>query len=123
MGRRDHLLRIALAATKSQVQETVTPEELSGDEGDEETSAVTAKSEKIHELEAAQEAVFSAVGFITEADQLRKSQDRKKSGVFNLATVCGFVHYHLALPLSCHRNLGLVCHHFSGARADPDVSP
>ena len=108
MGRRDHLLRVALSANQAQIQEYVTPHD-SDDEDDPEQLAAAAKMEKIQRLDAAQEAVLSAIGFMSDAERLKKTNENSQKDVFSLATVCGLVNYHLPLPLSCQRNSILVC--------------
>ena len=108
MGRRDHLLRVALSANQAQIQETVTPTESDDDEDDPDELAATAKMDKIQQLDAAQEAVLSAIGFMSDAERLKKTNESSHKEVFSIATICGLVDYHLPLPLSCHRNSVLV---------------
>jgi len=106
MGRRDHLLRIALSANQSQIQEPVTPTE--SDDGEEDDLATTAKNENIHRLDIAQEAILSAIGFMSDAERLTKGAESNNRNVFSVATFCGLINYHLHLPLSCPRNQILV---------------
>jgi len=107
MGRRDHLLRVALSANQTQIQESVTPND-SDDEGDLEELAAAAKLDKLQRLDAAQEAVLSAIGFMSDAERQKKNNESSHKDVFSIATICGLVDYHLPLPLSCQRNSILV---------------
>ena len=107
MGRRDHLMRIALSANQSQIQESVTPAE--SDDGEEEELAVTSKNENIQKLDIAQEAILSAIGFMSDAERLKKSTESNNKDVLSIATLCGLVNYQLPFPLSCQRNQILVC--------------
>ena len=105
MGRRDHLIRIALLASQSQIQEPVTP--TSSDDGyDEEAEAVALKNEKIQRFEAAQGAVLSAIGLLTE--ERKKETETGFQDLPLVAAACQFVNYALSLPLLCQRNQILV---------------
>lgn len=105
MGRRDHLLRIALSASQSQIQESVTP--TSSDDGyDEEADAVALRNEKIQRFEAAQGAVLSAIGLLSE--EKKKEAETTFQDLPLVAAACQFVNYALPLPLSCQRNQILV---------------
>jgi hypothetical protein len=73
--------------------------------------AATAKMDKIQRREAAQEAVLSAIGFMSDAERLKKTNESSHKEVFSIATICGLVDYHLPLPLSCQRNSILVHQH------------
>lgn len=116
MGRRDHLMRVALSANQAQIQEPVTPND-SDNEEDPEELAAAAKMDKIQRLDAAQEAVLSAIGFMSDAERLKKTNESSHKEVFSIATICGLVDYHLPLPLSCQRNSILVLQ-ILGIRAD-----
>lgn len=107
MGRRDQLMRIALSANQSQIVEPVTPNE--SDDEDEDEIAAALKNEKIHRLDLAQEAVLSAVGFLSDAERQKKGIEADNKDALSMATVCGIINYHLPLPLSCQRNQILVC--------------
>lgn len=106
MGRRNHLMRIALSEDQPQIQEPVTPNE-SDDDMDEDEIAAASKSERIQRIEIAQEAILSAIGFMSDAERLKKGHDRKKD-IFSMSTLCGLINYHLPLPLSSQRNQILV---------------
>ena len=107
MGRRDHLMRIALSANQSQIQEPVTPAE--SDDGEEDELAAASKNENIQRLELAQEAILSAIGFMSDAERIKKRSESSNKDILSVATLCGLVNYHLPLPLSCQRNQILVC--------------
>ena len=107
MGQRDHLMRIALSANQSQIQEPVTPAE--SDDGEEDELAVASKHENMQRLDLAQEAILSAIGFMSDAERLKKGSESITKDVLSVATLCGLVNYHLPLPLSCLRNQVLVC--------------
>ena len=100
-------MRIALSANQSQIQEPVTPTESDDGESDDDERAAVSKKEKIHRLDVAQEAILSAIGFMSDAERLKKGPDGDKD-VFSMATLCGLVNYHLPLPLSSQRNQALV---------------
>src|SRR5271167_1270137 len=106
MGRRNHLMRIALSADQPQIQEPVTPSE-SDDGMDEDEIATASKNEKIQRIDIAQEAILSAIGFMSDAERLEKGPDRDKD-IFSMSTLCGLINYHLPLPLSSQRNQILV---------------
>jgi hypothetical protein len=107
MGRRDHLMRIALSANQSQIQEPVTPPE-SEDGIDYEELETAHKQERLRRLDMAQEAVLSAIGFMSDNDRLKKGNVTRDKDVLSISTVCGLVNFHLPLPLSCQRNQILV---------------
>lgn len=107
MGRRDHLMRMALSANQCQIQEPVTPAE--SDDGEEDELAVTSKHENMQRIDLAQEAILSAIGFMSDAERLKKGSENNSKDVLSVATLCGLVNYHLPLPLSCLRNQVLVC--------------
>lgn len=109
MGRRNHLVRIALSANQSQIQEPVTPSE-SDDGMDEDEIAAASKLEKIQRIDIAQEAILSAIGFMSDAERLKKGHDRNKD-ILSMSTFCGLINYHLPLPLSSQRNQILVSIH------------
>jgi hypothetical protein len=106
MGRRNHLMRIALSASQPQIQEPVTPSE-SDDGMDEDEIAAASKHEKIQRIDIAQEAILSAIGFMSEEERLKRGPDRNKD-TFSMSTLCGLINYHSQLPLSSQRNQILV---------------
>ena len=106
MGRRDHLMRIALCASQRQIQEPVTPSEADDDQDDVELPEVR-KFRKVQRLDMAQEAVLGAIGFMSDVETLKKSAEGNKDA-FSVATLCGLVNYHLPLVLSSQRNQILV---------------
>jgi hypothetical protein len=106
MGRRDQLLRIALSANQSQIQEPVTPTE--SDDGEDDELAALSKAENTQRLEMAQEAILGAIGFSSDAERPKKGADGIKENFFSMATLCGIINYHLPLPLSSQRNQILV---------------
>lgn len=106
MGRRDQLIRIALAAHQPQILEPVTPAD-SEDGLEEQLAAVTAKSEKIQRIDGAQEAVLSAIGFMSGAER-KKAREQEERNIFSVSAVCGFINYHLPLPLACQRYQAMV---------------
>src|SRR5438046_1555744 len=106
MGRRDHLLRIALSASQRQIQESVTPSESDDDQDDADLPEIR-KFRKVQRLDRAQEAVLGAIGIMSDGERLRKSTESNK-GAFSIATLCGLVNYHLSLLLSSQRNQILV---------------
>jgi hypothetical protein len=120
MGRRDHLMRMALSANQAQIQEPVTPAE--SDDGEEDDLAATVKNENIQRLELAQEAIFNAIGFVSDAERIKKSSESNNNDVLSVATLCGLVNYHLPLPLSCQRNQILVLPSFNSVELTADVS-
>jgi hypothetical protein len=101
MGRRDHLLRIALQANQSQVQEPVTP--TGSDDGMDEDLAVASKNEKIAQFEVAQGAVLRAIGFMS--DEARKKEiDAGDKELWDISSACQLVNYILPFPFACQRN-------------------
>jgi hypothetical protein len=99
-------MRIALSASQSQIMEHATPEESEdGQDLDEDSGR---KQEQLRRLDMAQEAVLSAIGFMSENERQKKGIERRDKGIFSLATGAGLVNYHLPLPLSCQRNQILV---------------
>ena len=58
--------------------------------------------DKIQRREAAQEAVLSAIGFMSDAERLKKTNKSSHKEVFSIATIdiCGLVDYHLYTPSS-----------------------
>ena len=106
MGRRDHLMRIALSAHQPQIQEPVTPAE--SDDGEEDELAAASKNENTQRLEIAQDAILTAIGFMSDAEGLKKGAESNNKDILSIAAFCGLVNYHLPLPLSCLRNQILV---------------
>ena len=100
MGRRDHLIRIALAAHQFQIEEPITPTE--SEDVTEEQLAAAAKKDKIERLDVAQEAVLSAIGFMSGAER-KQVIEQKEKDIFSISTACGLINYHLPLPVSCQR--------------------
>lgn len=107
MGRRDHLIRIALSANQSQIQETVTPTELEDEGLSEEELAVNSKNEKIQRFDLAQGAVLSAIGFMSDEARKKEAESGAKD-LLTMASAYQFVNYFLPLPLTCQRNQILV---------------
>ena len=108
MGRRDHLVRIALSANQSQIQDTLTAPDYFDDFGvSDEELAVNSKNDKIQRFDLAQGAVLSAIGFMSDEARRRESESGDKD-FLTMASACQFVNYFLPLPLSCQRNQILV---------------
>jgi hypothetical protein len=105
MGRRNHLLRIALAANQHQIEEPRTPTYSEADE-DEQTLAL--KNDKIHRFDLAQGAILSAIGF--KSDEARKKDlETQEQEILSVSSACQIVNYILPLPFACLRNQILVC--------------
>jgi hypothetical protein len=102
MGRRDHLVRIALSANQSQIQETIDDLEV----GDEDLAA-NLKSFKIQRFDMAQGDVLSAIGFMSDEARKKESESGEKD-LLTMASACQLVNYFLPLPLYCQRNQILV---------------
>lgn len=101
MGRRDHLVRIALQANQSQILEAVTP--TGSDDGIDDDLAVVSKNEKIQQFDVAQGAVLQAIGFMS--DEARKKDiDTRDKERFNISSACQVVEYILPFPFVCQRN-------------------
>jgi hypothetical protein len=98
-------MRIALSANQTQILEPVTPAE--SDDGQEDPD-VAMKQGHIRHLDVAQEAVLSAIGFMTDAQRQKKSNEANGQGVLGIGTICGLINYHVALPMSCQRNSSMV---------------
>jgi len=104
MGRRDHLVRIALSANQSQIQETLTSPDYFDDFGvTDEELVVNSKIDKIQRFDLAQGAVLSAIGFMSDEARKKESESGEKD-LLTMASACQFVNYFLPLPLSCQRN-------------------
>jgi hypothetical protein len=108
MGRRDHLVRIALAANQSQIQESATPSDSEDYGVSEEELAVSSKNEKIQKFDLAQGAVLSAIGFSSTQARVAEVESGEKD-LLNVSSACQFVNYFLPLPLTSQRNQILVC--------------
>jgi len=114
MGRRDHLLRIALCAKQAQLVDAPDDDEEEDIQADP-TSDMTVKldpstQKKIKyqgKLDAAQEAILSAIGFMTEPDVKKTEEEREKDGA-SISTFVGLITYHLPLPMYSQRNQALV---------------
>jgi hypothetical protein len=119
MGRRDHLLRIALSAKQSQLTDPPSSSDHNDDDGDgdiqpsangEQTTKLgpsTAKLSNQAKLDAAQEAILSAIGFMTDSGLKRTDEKRDREGV-SISTFVGLITYHLPLPMYSQRNQALV---------------
>jgi len=116
MGRRDHLLRIALSANQSQLVDAA--DDAEGEDiiqADPTSDMFTVKLDpsthkKIRyqgKLDAAQEAILSAIGFMTEPDVKKTEEEREKDGA-SISTFVGLITYHLPLPMYSQRNQALV---------------
>jgi hypothetical protein len=118
MGRRNHLLRIALSANQSQLidppsdaedNDSPTLEGLSKDDSlidKNHDPATVAKINHQTKLDAAQEAILSAIGFMTESGV--KKEEGGEMGGGGISTFVGLVTYHLPLPMYSQRNQALV---------------
>jgi hypothetical protein len=107
MGRRDHLVRIALTANQSQIQESAPPSDSEEYGVSEEELAVNSKNEKIQKFDLAQGAVLSAIGFMSDEARKKEAESGEKD-LLNISSACQFVNYFLPLPLTCQRNQILV---------------
>lgn len=105
MGRRDHLLRIALSANQSQIEEPATPGESESE--DEEEIALVSKNEKIQRFDLAQAAILNAIGFSNDESR-KKDLETQENELLTISSACQIVNYLLPLPLSCLRNQVLV---------------
>ena len=104
MGRRNHLLRIALAANQAQIEEPRTPTE---SEAEEDERVLYAKNDKIQRFDMAQGAILNAIGF--KSDEARKKDlESQEKELLLLSSVCQSVNYILPLPLASQRNQILV---------------
>ena len=103
MGRRDHLLRIALQANQPQVQEPVTP--TGSDDGmeDLELEAGSLKKDKIQQFDVAQGAVLQAIGFMSD-EARKKDVDASDTEPLNVASAYQVVSYILPFPFVSQRN-------------------
>lgn len=115
MGRRDHLLRIALSANQSQLVDPPSDddeEDLLQTDPTSETSvkldsATAAKLKHQTKLDAAQEAILSAIGFMTDSGVKKTEEEREKEAA-GISTFVGLITYHLPLPMYSQRNQALV---------------
>jgi hypothetical protein len=123
MGRGNHLLRIALSANQFQLIDP--PSDTEDDDDDPSLEplppgptvkgkrkpdpATVAKHNHQTRLDAAQEAILSAIGFMTESG-VKKEESVDKGGGW-VSTFVGLVTYHLPLPMYSQRNQALVPEH------------
>ena len=103
-------MRIALSASQSQIIEPITPPESENGVEQEQTEG-SCKHGHLHQLEMAQEAVLSAIGFMSENERLKKGIERREKDIFSMTTAAGLVNYHMPLPLTCQRYQILVSVH------------
>jgi len=102
MGRRNHLIRVALSATQNQIEEPVTPTE-----SDDEDDNASLKLQNLQRIEHAREAVLNAIGLMANDTQQKETESGDNS-LISVSTVCGIISYHLALPFLSLRNQVLV---------------
>ena len=117
MGRRDHLLRIALAANQSQIEEPRTPTE---EDTIENATAVAGKADKINRFDTAQGAILNAIGFRRDGSP-KIDTDIDPEDLLSITSACQLVNYMLPLPLASQRNQILVApenHRVNGRRFD-----
>ena len=96
MGRRNHLIRVALAATQNQIEEPASPTGFE-DEIEEEDDAAVVKFQRLQRIEQAQTSVLSATGLMMD-DTDKKETESRDNSLISLSTVCGMINYHLSLP-------------------------
>jgi|SRR5579859_4949695 len=102
MGRRDHLVRLALAANQSAIQEPVTPDD-SDDEEAEDIVAIQSKIDKMQQFDTAQAAVLQCIGFMSEVARRHQVASTEKD-MFGVYTACQVVNCILPLPFASVRN-------------------
>jgi len=120
MGRRDHLLRVALSANQAQIEEPVTPGESESESEDEEEIALVSKNEKIQRFDLAQAAILNAIGFSNDESR-KKDLETQENELLTISSACQIVNYLLPLPLSCLRNQVLVLRFCSSFDPRPSV--
>ena len=103
MGRRNHLLRIALAANQNQIAEAWEPTES-------ESETLDSKNDRIHRFDLAQGAILNAIGF--KSDEARKKElESQENEILTISSALQICNYIFPIPFACQRNQIMVLTH------------